>query len=235
MPSHDPIYRTAIDSLVTAHERDLLATKHLIIDLRGNEGGGAFTSRALEPYFASRKSRPSPYDSINATMMMLSSEDQIRYAGRFLGPDTSRFVRSLVERMRARPGELVPFLDPSEPRPPESPTEVRGTARVAVLVDRGTVSAAETLVLKAIRSERAMVIGEPTWGALDYMSASIVPFSAKEWRWRLGYPAITAHGELPRGGMRGLGISPDVYLDWSRIADVVTAAERILGRIPLAH
>ena len=39
---------------------------------------------------------------------MLSSDDQIAYARRAFGSDTTAFVRGLVERLRAGPGELVP-------------------------------------------------------------------------------------------------------------------------------
>jgi C-terminal processing protease CtpA/Prc len=131
--------------------------------------------------------------------------------------------------MRAKPGALVPLADPSEPSDPEPRVEPRGTARVAILIDRGTVSAAEVTVLNALRSERAVVIGEPTAGALDYMSTSIVRFLATEWRWALGYPTITAHDQLPRGGMRGIGISPDVYVDWRSVADPIAEAERVLS------
>lgn len=40
MPSHDPRYRARLDSLVTAEEDRLLAARLLIVDLRGNGGGG---------------------------------------------------------------------------------------------------------------------------------------------------------------------------------------------------
>jgi C-terminal processing protease CtpA/Prc len=102
--------------------------------------------------------------------------------------------------------------------------------RVAVLIDGGTVSASEVLVLKALQSRRAVVIGEPTAGALDYQSVYILRLSPEEGRWFLGYPTITRHAGLPAGGMRGKGIQPDVMLRWSEVADEYAEVERILRR-----
>ncbi len=88
------------------------------------------------------------------------------------------------------------------------------------------MSAAEVLVLRALRSTRAVVVGEPTSGALDYQSVQIVSLGTGYPRWGLGYPTITAHAELPRRGMRGKGIQPHVRMDWSTVADPIAEVER---------
>jgi len=76
-------------------------------------------------------------------------------------------------------------------------------------IDRGEGAAINgfKLPLKALRTDRAVVIGEPTAGALDYQTTSIVRIDPDESRWFLGYPTITAHAQLPKGGMRGKGFS----------------------------
>jgi C-terminal processing protease CtpA/Prc len=155
---------------------------------------------------------------------MLSSPSQIAYARRAFGPDTSAFVRALVQRLEAAPGHLVPLED--TPSPPPFDASYEGKWRVAVLVDRGTVSAAEVLVLRALRSSRAVVIGEPTAGALDYQSTQIVGLGTGDRRWALGYPTITAHAELPARGMRGKGIAPNLRVDWATVPDAYAEVER---------
>jgi C-terminal processing protease CtpA/Prc len=162
---------------------------------------------------------------------MLSSDDQITYARRAFGSDTSAFVRQLVDRLRAHPGELVPVNDPADTVAKKDPRDwvvSTGPRRVGVLIDRGTVSASEVFVLYALRSPRATVFGEPTAGALDYQSTSIVSVSPNEKRWYLGYGTITRVPGLPTGGMRGTGIPPQVKLDLSRLADPVEAVNRAL-------
>jgi hypothetical protein len=229
IPSHDG-FRGVIDSLVKANLETLRQAGRMIIDLRGNEGGGSGMTELLEPFITLKEDRPNPFPTDGA--LMLSSDDQIAYARRSFGPETTAFVRSLVDRMKAHPGELVPLDDPAAPpRPKDSRDWVvaSGPRAVGVIVDHGTVSASEVLVLTALRSPRATVFGEHTAGALDYQSATIVSLSPREKRWYLGYGAITRRADLPRNGMRGRGIPPQVPLDLRHFADPVAFVDRALA------
>jgi hypothetical protein len=229
VPSHDPTYKGALDTLLARHRDDLQHADRLIVDVRGNEGGSSWITDDLLRYVASEHKRVTPFDSGEA--VMLSSPDQITYAKRAFGSDTSAFVRSLVKRLTDHPGELVPLYAPGTPKEPEPPDSVIvGPRRVGVLIDRGTVSASEVLVLRALRSERARVYGEPTAGALDYQSVNIVRLSPAERQWYLGYGTITARASLPSGGMRGKGIPPDVVVDWSKVADPIAYVDSLLKR-----
>jgi C-terminal processing protease CtpA/Prc len=204
----------------------------MIVDLRGNEGGGSGMTRSLEPFIVLEQEKPSPFPTTDGGALMLSSDDQIAYVRRSFGPDTSAFVRSLVTRMQAHPGELVPLEDPPSPPGPPGSREwiASGPRAVGVIIDRGTVSASEVLVLTALRSPRATVFGEPTAGALDYQTASIVAISPRERRWYLGYGTITRRSDLPHNGIRGHGIPPQVPLDLRRISDPVAYVDRALTR-----
>ena len=175
IPSHDPSLKPRLDSLVVAN-RDLLShADRMIIDLRGNEGGSSYMSEYLEPFVSTKEEKPNPFPDDRA--VMLSSDDQIAYARQGFGSDTSAFVRTLLARLRAGPGQLVPLNDPSAPPKPADAREwvvTSGPRAVGVLTDGGTVSAGEVLVEYALRSTRATVFGAPTAGALDYQSISIV-------------------------------------------------------------
>ncbi len=224
LPSHDPRFAVTLDRALRAADSAIRARPLLIIDLRGNEGGGSMMSRALHPYITTSPSRPTPFDS--GTAVMWSSPAQVAYARRAFGPETTAFVRSLVSRLEAGPGTFVPLEETLRPPPPE-PAHAGGW-KVAVLVDGGTVSAAEVLVLRALRSTRAVVIGEPTAGALDYQSVQIVGLGTGDRRWALGYPTIAAHTALPARGMRGRGIPPTIPVRWATVADAYAEAERLV-------
>ena len=233
IPSHNG-FKGVLDSLVLANRDALAHADRMIVDLRGNEGGGSGMTESLEPFITLKQDRPMPFSTDGA--LMLSSDDQIAYARRSFGPETTAFVHSLVERLKAHPGELVPLTDPSSPREPMDPRDwvvASGPRAIGVLVDHGTVSASEVLVLTALRSPRATVFGEPTEGALDYQSTSIVSLSPNEKRWLLGYGTITRRADLPRGGMRAHGIPPQVTLDLNRIADPVGYVDRALSARPM--
>jgi hypothetical protein len=230
IPSHDPAYKKLLDSLVAANRELLSHADRMIIDLRGNEGGSSFTTKSLEPFLETKEEKPNPFPGDRA--VMLSSADQIAYAQQSFGPDTSAFVRSLVTRLKAAPGVLVPLDDPNTPQQPADPRDwavTTGPRAVGVLVDGGTVSAGEVLVEHALRSSRATVFGAHTAGALDYQSVNIVRLSPSERRWFLGYPTITRSPDLPAGGMRGRGIEPQVPLDLAQVADPVAAIDAYLA------
>jgi len=232
IPSHNG-YKPALDSLVAKYRTEMTSADRLIIDLRGNEGGGSFMTNGLEPFVSLEQELPNPFPIDRP--LMLSSPDQIAYARRAFGSDTSKFVRGLVQRLEASPGELVPLNDPADTAKAPDPRDwvvSSGPRRVGVLVDRGTVSASEVFVLHALRSPRSTVFGEPTAGALDYQSASIVSISPNERRWFLGYGTITRAAGLPKGGMRGKGIPPQVRIDLRAVADPVADVDRALSARP---
>lgn len=229
IPSHNG-FKPALDSLVAKHRTEMSSADRLIIDLRGNEGGGSFMTNDLEPFVSLKEELPNPFPTNRP--LMLSSDDQIAYARRAFGSDTTAFVRGLLDRLRASPGELVPVNDPADTASkPDARDWVvsSGPKRVGVLIDRGTVSASEVFVLYALRSPRGTVFGERTAGALDYQSASIVSISPRERRWLLGYGTITRGPGLPAGGMRGKGIPPQVPIDLKRVADPVGYVDRALS------
>ncbi len=225
IPSHDGPYQRVIDSLVAVHRDALMRTRLIIVDVRGNEGGGSLTTRALHPFIVSAERRPTPFDS--GTAMILSSPEQQDYVRRISGTSPSPAATRLLARMDSNPGRLVPFSDEA-PSAAFSPTPIDGPFKVAILTDGGTVSAAEVTVLMGLRSTRATVVGEPTAGALDYQSTSIIGLGTGDRRWALGYPTITAHADLPARGMRGKGIAPQVPIAWKDVDDAYAAVERLM-------
>jgi hypothetical protein len=228
IPSHDPGLKPYLDSLIASHQDELVHAQHLIVDLRGNEGGGSFMSDGLLPYILSDTSSDTVDDYRRS--LMLSSEDQIRYVSRMWGSDSIPQIQRMLVRMRAHPGELVPLFDSLVPPETESrDTVVFGPKRVAIMIDGGTVSASEVLVQRARQSKRVTIFGEHTAGALDYQSTAIVWFSPDERRWGLGYPTTTARAGLPTGGMRGKGIPPQVTVHWEKIADPIGWVDRALA------
>lgn len=225
VPSHDGPYQRELDSLVAANRDALRSASLIIIDLRGNEGGGSLTTRSLHPFIVSAESRPTPYDSGRA--VILASPELLDYVRRAGGASPSPAVQRLIARMEASPGQLVHAYDDDVATSPRA-TPLEGNWKVAVLTDRGTVSAAEVTVLMALRSTRATTIGEPTAGALDYQSTAIIGLGSGDRRWALGIPTITAHADLPARGMRGKGIAPQIPLDWSSVRDPYASVEQMM-------
>ena len=225
IPSHDPAWRVALDRIMQAHRDTLARAPLVVLDLRGNEGGSAaVTFRLLEVVTGQR---PVPL-SVGAdgphVLAAPGLVDYVRARWRSVSPDSASALR-LLDRMAAAPGQLVPLLDSLDaarrPAPPAPVPPELASRRIGVLVDRGTVSAAEAFVTDLVRDPRVTVFGEPTAGALDYQVVRIASIGDSTRRFAIGIPVLAARRDLPRGGMRGTGIVPNQRLDVGRVRDPI--------------
>jgi hypothetical protein len=206
VPSHDPAYRDHLDSLLAAHDATIRAAGTLIVDLRGNEGGSSLTTRGLEPYLRSedRLPRLGP----QGPRAVLVSEDNLDYFVR-LGESEEE-----IAALRPMMGKVVEV--PSSPRvnvAADSLPVLPRPAHVAVLVDRGVVSAAEAFLLSALESTKVTVFGENTGGVIDLQNVRLVRLACERRGLLLGYPTIAASAALPEGGLNATGIAPHVRFE----------------------
>ncbi len=218
IPSQSPEYAAALTTLVLQHRLLLLGIPNLVIDLRGNEGGSSWVTDVLMPYIVGPGRRPARYLA-DSRPAVLSSPDNIRYF-----EAQSWAPAGLVDSLRAHPGGLVPFSY-SDDGDDAAPTATANPRRVGIVVDGGTVSAAEAFLLRAMRYPKVTTFGAPTGGSIDYQTVTIVRFGCQEWGFYLGYPVIAGSLELPAGSANHTGIVPDVPY---RGADPVALAARYL-------
>jgi hypothetical protein len=164
MPYFEQSYASVYDSLVKANADALQQVSTLILDIRGNPGGSLRCVAPLLPYVCT-----GPIE--NADVYRLCSADLIAEAQRSLNAftregDTVRagwqrkYVDSLI-RYRGhfwfRPGGESPCVG--------VPNSVRN---VAILMDHGTRSVAELMVLYFRQSSKVRLFGEASGGAVDY-------------------------------------------------------------------
>lgn len=222
VPSHVPSHARRVSALVEQYRGALGRAETLVIDLRGNEGGSTRTTNALVPFLTTREQRPPRYLA-GGESAVVAAEDNIAYFQRMTWAPPR-----LVERLEAAdPGTIISFADPPAPGAGEEVAGEEGGAdssaaadgepafprNVAILTDRMTVSAAEAFVLRAMRSRKVTLFGEPTGSSIDYQNVGIVGFGCREAGLYVGYPTIIGSDRLPEGGVRPTGIVPDVPLD----------------------
>ncbi|MEO8589914.1 MAG: S41 family peptidase [Flavobacteriales bacterium] len=213
LPSCNPMFTTRLDSLLRTHDADLSQARLLIIDLRSNEGGSSGMTRGLDRYLGPHS--PPPADTAKA--VVLSSEDNIKY---FTYMERDGWVPpGLVQRMKEHTGELVEFSDPetsstapTEPATDATEHEASGPKQVALLTDRGVVSAGEAFCLRARNYPRVKQFGEATAGCIDHQNVTMVYFGCEAAGYLLGYPTLASSRYLPQGGYNQTGIVPDVNL-----------------------
>lgn len=212
IPSFDPGYRGALAQLLTEHAEALAAADLLVVDIRGNEGGSSGTAAPLLPFVFTDSVRPSLRPQ--GSPMAVSTEVTRRFFARLL-EQTGRAQawQEAMRRLEASPGQVVALMDPSPDLPPRPAVVHAGPARVAILMDRGSVSAAEAFVLLARRYTRVTTFGQATGGSIDYQTVQLVRLACAGRGLLLGIPMIGASHLLPQGGLRETGIPPEVAIE----------------------
>jgi hypothetical protein len=202
VPSFALRYREPLEELVERHRAEFEQRRDLILDLRGNGGGGDATYAVLGELIYTQ-----PVQVVGADI--LASPENI--AGwerdlRGVPEDVRAEFEPLVVRMRERPGEFISMGDDEmlerEVREP-SPT------RVALLIDGGCASSCEQFLLEAKASRKVRFFGERSGGVLDY--ANLVVHSLPSGR-ELALPSSRSR-RLPGAPIDGVGVVPDVSID----------------------
>jgi len=212
VPSHSPEYAPILNELVERFRERILSAENLIIDIRGDEGGSSWMTRALMPFIVTKSKRPGRPDG---KPVVVSSSDNIAY---FEQMTSQGWVpKHLVERMKENLGKVIPFDDPestdSAKEPTANDTATPRPRNVAILMDGAVVSAGEAFVPEAMKNEKVTLFGKHTGGCIDYQNVTIVGVrGCPSLGINLGYPILAASDHLPVGGVNPTGIAPDVSI-----------------------
>jgi hypothetical protein len=200
LPSFGGRWKGAIDSLIAAHRTRLLATPYLIVDVRGNTGGGAATYDGVIPLLYTDSMLVDEFETwaspgnIAGIRRMLASPS--------VPPHVAAEMRRLVEAMEQRPGEFVRL----GPRRFRTDTVRAVPRRVAVVVDRACVSACELFVIDALSSRKTLIVGtSSTGGVVDY--GNVRPVALPSGLRRLSVPTGRSQ-RLPSRPYDNRGILP---------------------------
>lgn len=223
VPSFGVRYKRAIDSLLAVHHDRLHSTPHLVVDVRGNGGGGdsAFDGIAALLYtgpFSLAGAEVYASEGNTAFYAALSSDGG-------LPEDVRTWAGDLAALMRTRPGGFVEFA--GEQRA-ERDAVYRYPQAVAVLVDGRVASATEEFVLHARHSAKTVVLGDTTRGALDYANLRTVPLPSGERDLEM---PTTRRSWLPGFSVDRAGLAPDVAIP-AGVADWVSYALGYLEAAP---
>jgi Peptidase family S41 len=205
-------YGAAIDSLLEFHKNTISNTPNLIIDIRDNPGGYITTFRKLLTFISTGSIvREGGYswstpDNINELRKLLNDST--------LSEKARSGILSDIKNMELHEGKI---FQSSKNDTLEIGTINKYPARVAVLMNRSTVSAAELFILQAKQSKKVILIGEPSYGAVDYLDFSgFIPMPCRSFAF--SYPFAKRNGAFKRS-FDNSGIPPNVFIpestnDW---------------------
>lgn len=206
-----------LEAFVQAHQAQLDGCTRLVIDLRTARGSEEETLLPLLPYiaaqdttagelFGERRIRTN-YTRMNCTRLIhmlkpyLVDED----------PELRQMAQQLTAYYRDQSGKG--WVDEVEelPVPPETSILRRGPEKVVVLTDTWCEEEAEHFAQLAKQQGRAVLLGRPTMGTLDYTNPVTVEYD----EFRFTYPISRTAASLEGHGVDEHGIQPDVYVPWT--------------------
>lgn len=234
LPSHQPQYRAALDSLIAANSDVLTRAPILLIDVRGNRGGSGDTARPLAPFYFSPELWANPPPNGSGWVMASPYTKAVyRYLRRVMGGDEAHeWIRATVDSLEeAETGAIVrDRFDLADTFRPDSVNAA--TKFVGVLTDWINISAVDAFLMEATASDRVILFGEATDSAIDYQSAFTVPINQPAECAAEGFLVVyprNASSWMPEAPVNPTGFVPDVPLDEST-DDWVRAAHEYLKR-----
>jgi hypothetical protein len=223
IPSFSPEHQDQLNALINKNLDEITARPVLIVDLRGNEGGSSGLGDLLAPLYYALPLKPEhPKSGFPVVLSSADTQENFEFQLKDQTPGPYRtMILGALSRMQASPGELVPLTATDEEKaargdnPPPDKTYPQ-PSKVAFLIDRHSISAAEAVVISARRSPRVTVFGHNSGGSIDYESVNMVPFGAGAWRYYVGYPVIASSNHLPIGGYNRMGVPVDVPINLAK-------------------
>ena len=179
VPTCNLAYKPILDSPVLSNKEKLEKTRHFIIDVRGNGGGGDAMFASLLPYLYTN-----PILVYNSDFW--SSPNNIRFfeellTNEYIPEDAKNQIRDIVTRGKQAPNQFVPFatnridtirMDQIKAYP----------KKVSVLMDKECISATEQFLLNARQSKKTRIYGySNSGGAIDYVNLNFVFTPSKLW------------------------------------------------------
>lgn len=206
IPSFSITYKKAVDSLIEANKSLLEKSKHLVIDIRNNQGGLIGTFEKLLPYIYTN-----PIYNSGAALLATADNLDSRYNSYRPGlpEETKKRFQKAVEKMKNHVGELYPVY----PADTTVFTHVlKNPQRVSILINGGSASAAELFILKAEQSKKVTLFGQNSAGSVDYVENILAKIPCSYFS--VQYPAVRFNSTDTRP-LSNVGIAPNVIIPHS--------------------
>ena len=211
IPSFDESYKRSIDSVLTANNKRILATKKLIIDIRNNGGGSDNAYAAIIPYLYTNPIRSVGVEFLSTKLnnqRMLDFIDKPEYG---FNDEEKKWAKKAYDTLQSKIGQFV-SVNEHAISVDQRDTSYAYPEAVGIIINENNGSTAEQFLLEAKQSRKVKLFGVTTFGILDISNMYFVESPCKEFQ--LGY-SLSRSRRIPDFTIDEKGIQPDFYLDKS--------------------
>lgn len=203
--SFEQNYVERIKKLLNDNKKAIESSENLIIDVRNNPGGVYDAYVELFPYILTNNVRGLGMEFLVTQTLIDEIESW------YDDEEGKQKAKEWISLFKGKMGEFV-NTDTTDIYINEIKLAEHSPKQVVILVNRRTASSGEAFVFDAKQSKKVKVLGTPTYGALDYGTASFFNFGCKNFK--LMMPTWRSM-RLPDYPIDNIGIQPDIYLDKS--------------------
>jgi hypothetical protein len=200
----DP-YVERIEKMVSDNQQAIESCENLIIDVRNNLGGTYDAYDEILPYILTNQIRGVGQEFLVTQTLIDNVESW------FDDEEGREMARRWISKFEGNIGKFV-NPDSSDVDISEIAIAEHSPKQIAVLVNKRTASSGEAFVLAAKQSKKVKILGVPTYGVIDYGSASLFEFGCPDYQLMMPTWRIM---RLPEYPLDNIGVQPDIYLDKS--------------------
>jgi C-terminal processing protease CtpA/Prc len=205
LSSFEHNYVDRIKKLLTDNRIAIESSENMIIDVRNNLGGIYDAYADILPYIQTNNVRGLGMEFL-ATQTLIDGIE-----GWYDDDEGKKKAKEWIAIFKGKMGAFV-NTDISDIFIDTIKLAEQSPKHVVILVNRRTASSGEAFVFDAKQSKKVKILGTPTYGALDYGSASFFDFGCKNYK--LMMPTWRTM-RLPEYPIDNIGIQPDIYIDKS--------------------
>lgn len=210
LPSFEWSEKKKIDSLINHFSIHFKEIPYWIIDIRGNIGGTDYAFKNLLPFIDTSPITimPDEYWSSKGNIEILKAN----LNDNSLSKDGKEFLKKVIKLMENNIGK---FVNPSvkDRFVVNIDSIYRYPKKIGVLIDRNSMSSAESFLLRAKQSKKVKIFGENSAGSLDYANAQFFDLPCKTFNLVI---AMSRSKRLPLHPIDNVGITPDVKIPNSK-------------------
>ena len=195
-----------IDSIVKQYNTQLTTKPYLVVDIRGNGGGGDISYRPLRSLLYTQPIVLVGPDMLATPENLDNFTAMVKDAG--FPPNEEKEYMDLVARLRAANRKWVSLVDDSRDTFPQV---LPNPAKVAVVIDEHCGSTAEQFLLEAQQSKKVTLYGQHTEGVLDYANVSGKLYPGLHMQ--LNYPTTRSRRINIGQGIDNVGVQPNVIIN----------------------
>ena len=203
--SFDDMYVKKIEKIVSDNKQAIESCENLIIDIRNNGGGTYDAYDEILPYIITNNIRGVGSEFLVTQSLIDGVESW------FDDEEGREMARRWIGMFEGNIGKFI-NVDTVDISISQIKISEHSPKQIAVLVNKGTASSGEAFTLEAKQSKKVKILGVPTYGAIDYGSASPFDFGSEDYI--LVMPTWRAM-RLPDYPIDNIGIQSDIYMDES--------------------